>query len=98
MTHPERPVTRSVPPSGPSLHDVRAAVTGLRDLRQEIAAREGDESELTDAQVKSLLEAGRRCSTPSPLTPPETTEPSAAATRAHAEFPGKEAAWPSTRP
>jgi predicted DNA binding protein len=53
-------VTRRVAPNGRSLHDVRAAVTGLRDLRQEIASREGDESELTDAQVKALIEAGRR--------------------------------------
>ena len=37
-----------------------AAVTGLRELREEIASRQGDESKLTDAQVKSLIEAGRR--------------------------------------
>lgn len=60
MTRAERPVARRVPPNGRGLHDVRAAVAGLRDLRQEIAAREGDESELTDAQVKALIEAGRR--------------------------------------
>ena len=60
MTRPERPLPRSVPPNGRGLNDVQAAVTGLRDLRQEIAAREGDESELTDAEVKALIEAGRR--------------------------------------
>lgn len=61
VTRHERPVARIVPANRASLHDVRAAVAGLRDLRKEIAAREGRESsKLTDAEVKSLIEAGRR--------------------------------------
>lgn len=60
MTHHERPVPRIVPADNSSLLDVRAAVTALRDLRKEIAAREGGGRKLTDAQVKSLIEAGRR--------------------------------------
>ena len=37
-----------------------AAVTGLRGLRKEIAAWQERESKLTDAEVKSMIEAGRR--------------------------------------
>lgn len=55
----DRP-TAPIPADRAGLHDVRAAVAALRDLRKEIAARQGDESKLTDAHVKSLIEAGRR--------------------------------------
>ena len=60
VTRHERPVARIIPAGRNSLRDVRAAVTGLRDLRKEIAGRQGGEPKLTDAQVKSLIEAGRR--------------------------------------
>ena len=60
MTCHERPAPRIVPASSSSLLDVRAAVNALRELRNEIAARQGDECKLTDAQVKSLIEEGRR--------------------------------------
>ena len=60
MTHQERPLPRIIPVGNSSLLDVRTAVTALRDLRKEIAARQGGERKLTDAQVKSLIEAGRR--------------------------------------
>ena len=60
VTRHERPVARMVPADRSSLHHVRAAVTGLRELRAEIAERQGAEPPLTDAQVKSLIEAGRR--------------------------------------
>lgn len=60
VTRHERPVARIIPADRGSLHDVRAAVAGLRELRREIAARQGSESKLTDGQVKSLIEAGRR--------------------------------------
>jgi prevent-host-death family protein len=60
VTRHERPVARMVPADRSSLNHVRAAVTGLRKLRAEIARRQGAEPPLTDAQVKSLIEAGRR--------------------------------------
>ena len=60
VTRHERPVARMVPADRGSLHDVRAAVAGLRELREEIARRQGPEPHLTDAQIKSLIEAGRR--------------------------------------
>ena len=60
VTRHERPVARMVPVGRVSLHDVRAAVTGLRELREEIARRQGNEPKLTDAQVKALIETGRR--------------------------------------
>ncbi len=60
VTRHDRPVARIIPAGRRSLHDVRAAVAGLRDLRREIAVRQGREPKLTDAQVKSLIEAGRR--------------------------------------
>ena len=60
MTRHERLVPSVAPARDSSLLDVRAAVTALRDLRKEIAARQGSESKLADAQVKSLIEAGRR--------------------------------------
>jgi len=60
VTRHERPVARMVPAGRVSLHDVRAAVTGLRELREKIARRQGNEPKLTDAQVKALIETGRR--------------------------------------
>lgn len=60
VTRHDRPVARMVSADRGSLYDVRAAVTGLRELREEIARRQGSEPRLTDAQVKALIEAGRR--------------------------------------
>ena len=37
-----------------------AAVAGLRALRQRIAVRTSRKPKLSDAQVKALIEAGRR--------------------------------------
>lgn len=60
VTRHDRPVARIIPAGRSSLRDVRAAVARLRDLRREIAERQGREPKLADAQVKSLIEAGRR--------------------------------------
>ena len=59
-TRQDRPAARAIPAGRDRLRDVRAAVAGLRDLRKEIATRHGCEPQLTDAEVKSLIEAGRR--------------------------------------
>ncbi len=59
-TRQDRPAAPIIPADRGRLQDVRTAVTDLRNLRKEIAARQGCEAQLTDADVKSLLEAGRR--------------------------------------
>ena len=58
ITRHEKPVARIVPEGRGSLEDIRAAAAGLRELRQRIAARPG--RKLSRAQVKSLIEEGRR--------------------------------------
>lgn len=60
VTRHDKPVARMVPARGPAVQDVRVAVAGIRDLRQTIAARSGTRPRLTDAETKSLIEAGRR--------------------------------------
>ena len=59
-TRRDRPAAYIIPADRGRLRDVRAAVAGLRELRKEIAARQGCESQLPDAEIKSLIEAGRR--------------------------------------
>ena len=60
ITRHEKPVARIVPEGRGNLDDIRAAVAGLREVRQKIAARLGGKRKLTQAQVKSLIEEGRR--------------------------------------
>ena len=60
ITRHEKPVARIVPEGRASLEEIRAAVTGLRDLRNRIAVRLGRKPKLTPAQVKSLIDMGRR--------------------------------------
>ena len=60
VTRRREPVARLVPVDTPARHTVRAAVTGLRELRREIAARCEQHSVLTAAELKSLIEEGRR--------------------------------------
>ena len=60
ITRHEKPVARIVPEGRGNLEEVREAVAGLRALRQRIAARTSRKPKLTDAQVKSLIESGRR--------------------------------------
>ena len=60
VTRHDKPVARIIPEGGASLRDVRAAVAGLRDLRRSIATRRRGKPKLTSAQIKSLIEEGRR--------------------------------------
>ena len=60
ITRHEKPVARIVPEGRGNLDDIRAAVAGLREVRQKIAARLGGKRKLTRAQVKFLIEKGRR--------------------------------------
>lgn len=60
ITRHEKPVARIVPEGRVSRQEVRDAVAGLRELRLRIAARLGRKPKLTHAEVKSLIEEGRR--------------------------------------
>ena len=60
VTRHDKPVARIIPEGGVSLRDVRAAVAGLRDLRRSIATRRRRKPKVTSAQIKSLIEEGRR--------------------------------------
>ena len=60
VTRHDKPVARIIPAGRPARHEVRAAVAGLRELRWEIAVRRGSDPELTTAELKSLIEEGRR--------------------------------------
>ena len=60
ITRHEKPIARIVPEGRRNLDEVRAAVAGLRELRGKIAARLGRNAKLSSAQIKSLIEEGRR--------------------------------------
>ena len=60
VTRHDKPVARLVPADRPSRHEVRAAAAGLRALRREIAMRRESEPALTIAEIKALIEEGRR--------------------------------------
>ena len=60
VTRHDKPVARLVPAGRPARDEVRAAVAGLRELRWEIAARREPDPALTTAEIKSLIEEGRR--------------------------------------
>ena len=59
ITRHEKPVARIVPEGRSNLTEIRAAVTGLRELRGRIASRLGGKR-INDAQIKSLIQEGRR--------------------------------------
>ena len=60
VTRHDKPVARIVPAGRPAREEVRAAVEGLRELRRAIAMRRGPQTALTDDDIKSLIEDGRR--------------------------------------
>ena len=60
VTRHDKPVARIVPVGRPARHEVRAAVADLRELRREISERRGADSGITAAEIKSLIEEGRR--------------------------------------
>lgn len=60
ITRHEKPVARIVPEGRSNLEEIRAAATGLRELRRRIAARLGGKRKITDARIKSLIQEGRR--------------------------------------
>ena len=60
VTRHDKPVARIVPVDRPAREEVRAAIAGLRELRREIAVRREHQPALEVADIKSLIEEGRR--------------------------------------
>lgn len=60
VTRHDKPVARIVPAGRPARNEVRAAVAGLWALRREIAERRGPHPELGSAEIRALIEEGRR--------------------------------------
>lgn len=60
ITRHDKPVARIVPEGRRSIEEVRAAVEALRKLRETIAARHGAKERLSDAEIRSLIDEGRR--------------------------------------
>ena len=60
ITRHEKPVARLVPEDRRNLESVRKAVAELFELSRQIAARNKGKPKLTDAEVKSWIEEGRR--------------------------------------
>jgi len=60
ITRHDKPVARIVPEGRQGLHTVQQAVLGLGQLRQQIALGSKARAKLSDAEVLSAIEAGRR--------------------------------------
>jgi prevent-host-death family protein len=60
ITRHDKPVARIVQEGRQGLHAVQQAVLGLEQLRQQIALRSKGRAKLSDAEVRSAIEAGRR--------------------------------------
>lgn len=60
VTRYDKPIARIIPAEGRALRDVRRAAAGLRAVRRSIAKRRGSVPMLDDAEVKALIEEGRR--------------------------------------
>jgi prevent-host-death family protein len=57
ITRHDKAVARLVPEGLPRLHEVRRAVSGLRDLQDRIRRR--SKAKLSDREVRSAIEEGR---------------------------------------
>jgi prevent-host-death family protein len=60
ITRHDRPVARIVPEGAQRLDDVRRAVGGLRELQRRIAVRSKGKISLSNREVRSAIEEGRR--------------------------------------
>jgi prevent-host-death family protein len=58
ITRHDKPVARLIPEGAQRLDDVRSAVAGLRELQERIRRR--SRAKLTDREVRSAIEEGRR--------------------------------------
>lgn len=60
VTRHDKPVARMVPAEGRQLSTVRQAVAELKALQSRIRARNRGKSRISDAEVRSAIEEGRR--------------------------------------
>ena len=60
VTRHDKPVARILPAGRPPRAEVRAAVEGLRELRGAIEMRRANQPALTQDDIRSLVEEGRR--------------------------------------
>jgi prevent-host-death family protein len=60
ITKHNKPVARIIPEGGKNLADVREAIEGLRSLRESIRVRTKGRQILTQAEIKSAIEEGRK--------------------------------------
>ena len=60
ITTNDKPNARIIPAEGRDLQEVRQAAAGLRALRRSIAKRQDSMPVLGDAEVRALIEEGRR--------------------------------------
>lgn len=60
ITRHEKPVARMVPEGQRKLSTVRWAVTELRELQERIHRRTRGKGRLSDSEVRSAIEEGRR--------------------------------------
>ena len=60
VTRHGKPVARIIPAGRPAQLEVRASAAGLRELRRAIAERRESDPELTTAELKALIDVGRR--------------------------------------
>ena len=60
ITRHEKPVARIIPEGVRSLEQVRHAVSTLNQLRLQIGGRTKGRTRLSDAEVRSAIEEGRR--------------------------------------
>ena len=58
ITRYDKPVARLIPEGAQRMDDVRTAVAGLRDLQERIRHR--SKAKLSDREVRSAIEEGRR--------------------------------------
>ncbi|MCI0419977.1 MAG: type II toxin-antitoxin system prevent-host-death family antitoxin [Acidobacteria bacterium] len=60
ITRHDKPVARMIPEGRRNLEQVKLAVAGIRALRQRIADKSVGKPKLTQAEVKSFIEEGRK--------------------------------------
>ena len=59
ITRHDKPIARIVPEGVPRLEDVRRAVTGLRQLQQQVLARTKGRARLSNRDVRAAIDKGR---------------------------------------
>ncbi len=60
ITRHDKPVARIVPEGSRNLDQVRQAIRSLEQLRHRISARSKGRAKLSDSEVRSAIEEGRR--------------------------------------